>query len=57
MSADFMSILEDLIPEIIPSQRRLTNMCPIFNVYGNTGLSNVICSVRRGHIHRQTSVP
>jgi hypothetical protein len=33
MSGDFMSILQDLIPEVIPSQKCHMNMNPIINGY------------------------
>jgi hypothetical protein len=36
MSGDFMSVLQDLIPEVIPFQKCHMNIGPILNIYGDT---------------------
>jgi hypothetical protein len=33
MCGDFVSVLQDLIPEVIPSQKCHMNMCPVFSSY------------------------
>jgi hypothetical protein len=56
-SGDFMSVLHDLIPEATPSQKCRMNMGLILNGHGNSGIWNVACAGRHGHVHRHTSTP
>jgi hypothetical protein len=51
LSNDCMSVLQDLIPEAIPNEKRHMNTCPILSGYGDTGLWNVACEIRHGHVH------
>jgi len=36
-----MSVLQDLIPEVVSSQKRHMNMGPILNCYGDIGIWNI----------------
>jgi hypothetical protein len=46
VSGDFVSIFQDLIPEVIPSQKCHMNMGPILSGYGGIGVWNVVWLVQ-----------
>jgi hypothetical protein len=41
MSGDFMPVIKDLIPEVIPVQKCHKNMGPILNGYRGMGIRNI----------------
>jgi len=50
MFGDFMLVLQDLVPEAIPSQKFHMNLNPIVSGYRNTGIWNVSCANRCGYV-------
>jgi hypothetical protein len=36
-------LIQDFIPEAIPSHKFHMNLCPIFNIYEDMGIWNVAC--------------
>jgi len=51
-----LSVLQDLIPETIPSEKCHTNMGLILNGYGDMSIWNT-ASARYGYVHRHISTP
>jgi len=57
VSSDFISILQDLIPEAILSQKCYMNMDLTPNGHREMDLWNASCTSRCGHVHKQASAP
>jgi len=57
VSSGFVSILQALMLEDIPSQKCHTNTGPILNSYSDMGIFKVACASRCGHVQRQASIP
>jgi len=56
VSGDFMSVLQDLIPESISGQKYRTNVGPFLNSYRNMGIWIVVWMSKHGHVHRKSNV-